>query len=388
MIDYIKMELEGEFPPLGKPRTVMHESGVVTEGFTSDRYYLFGNGADFELRLNPSRDLLTLGFCPPKILQGHNGLGSNDLVGVVRHAVPRILKSLGIKVDSSMKGRLKCGDYRLTEVHINELHAMPHAAIPALVHGIRRYGPDSLQAVPIEKGIGVRLWPNSDARQVLIYDKVTYFLDKPGKHFEVLHAGVEQETFAWFGLNFDFDDLLAYLRQGVRIEVKLKRPFLKRVHELELRGGERVKTSLDRGGHWTAEIARAVRRAVLRSVPLGDRVLTTVIDTAIGESLPVDATLLALWHGGRDPKEFNVPASTYYRRRMAILEKYGLDISKPWVKLPDGLTWTQLIDDSAVIERAPKWARGSGFFFNPRKPRQVTRAGRATTTRTRVDGVE
>ena len=379
MIDYAKIELAGAFPPLGKPLGVQQPSGHTTSSFTSDTYYLFGNGADFSAHLSPGRDLLTLGFCPPKILQGHNGLGSNDLIGVVRHAVLRILAGLKVKIDKAMQNRLKAGDYRLIEVHINELHTMPHAAIPALVHAIRRYGPDSLQAIPIEKGIGVRLWPNSDARQVLIYDKVAYFNDKPNKHHDVLHAGVEQGTFAWFGLNFDFDDLLAYLRQGVRIEVKLKRPFLKRVHKFQLMNGPLVETSLDRGSYWTADIANAVRRAVLQSVPLGDRVLTSVIDTAIGESSPVDATLLALWQAGRDPKDFNVPASTYYRRRTAILSKYGFDISTPWVDLPQSLTWTQLIDDSGVIERAPKWARGSGFVFKPKHPRQITRSGHATT---------
>jgi len=180
MIDRIEMTIEGEFPPIGKTLAVGQRPGVTSHSYTADSYRLFGDGADYDLKLHTLKtggQVLDIGFCPPKILQGHNGLGSNDLRGVARHAVERIFQDRRIPLTPAVKERLRTGDYRLREVHVAELHSMPHASIPALCSAIRRYSPDSLQAVPLEKGIGVRLWPNSRSRNIMIYDKLHYFND-------------------------------------------------------------------------------------------------------------------------------------------------------------------------------------------------------------------
>jgi len=375
MIDFVEIELDGAFPALGKSVRVKQPSGHTTRGFTRDRYYLYGNGADFVARLSPAQDRLVLAFCPPKVLQGHNGIGSNDLRGVVRHAVRVILESLGIRVDRVLNEQLRAGDYRLNKVDINELHEMPHAAIAALVQAIRRRAPDEVQATPLERGIGVRLWPNSDSRQVLIYDKVTELLDRHARHDEVLYAGVDPGTFSYYGLSMDASALLEHLRQGVRIEVRLRRSYLVRAQRLALSDGTVVDSRLDRGEYWSHDTASVVRREILRSVPMSDEPLLSQVELAIAESRATDRTLLVFWHAGRDARALGVvPEATYYRRRRVLLDRYGLDISRPWIDTSIGVSWSGLIDDTSVIP-PPRWARSGTFYFSTSRARGLERNG-------------
>lgn len=177
MIDFTKLFICGSFPSIGKVVHVGHRDDVVSSTFTADRYKLFNEGADYGLHLRNLKDgdqELEMSFCPAKVLQGHNGFGSNDLKGVVRAAVKLIFREHGIPLTAEIRAQLRSGDYRLAQVDIAELYRMPHSLIPALCDSIRRFGPASLQAVPLERGIGVRLWPHSDSRRVLIYDKLHY----------------------------------------------------------------------------------------------------------------------------------------------------------------------------------------------------------------------
>ena len=365
MIDRMEMTIDGEFPQIGKTLAVGHRAGVVSHSHTSDTYRLFGTGAGYRLhlrKLKSSGQALDIDFCPPKILQGHNGLGSNDLIGLALHAVPLIFRDRGIPLSSDVQQRLIAGDYRLREVHVTEHHKMPHGSIPALCSAIRRYGPDSLQAVPIERGIGIRLWPNSRSRSVLIYDKLRYFKDvtagKPFKHLDILRAGIDPNSYAhhWQALNFR--ELLEYLRQGVRIEVKLFSEFLKR------RG-------LERGSAWTADIASRVRQDVLEEVPLGDVPLSSAIDAAIATASPAHRTLIALWTAGRDPRQFASSPATFHRIAKAVRQRYGFDISRPSLDLPSPMLWLSLIASESIVERAPSFSRGDDFFFNPKRVRGV-----------------
>lgn len=362
MIDFAKTAIAGTFPVIGKPMAVTHRPGQTSHGYTAVSDRLFGDGADYRLHLRNFKSggqLLECEFCPPKINQGHNGLGSNDLRGVVSHAVKLILRDRDIPVSRQLDRRLQEGDYTLRAVHIAELHRMPHEAIPALCRSIRRQGSDSLQAVPIGRGIGVRLWPNSRSRQLLIYDKVHYYLDvtarTPFKHHEILQAGLQPGSWPYLWQGQHMSNLMEYLQQGVRIEVRLLADFLKR-------------RKLDRASAWTKQVAQDVYQEVLAEVPLGGSVLASAVDRAIAtEPLPLK-TLLVAWAAGYDPAAFSTSPATFYRHAKLIKVRFGIDISLPPTQLPGSINWTDLIKLEAIVERAPEWARGDGFFFNPRHP--------------------
>jgi hypothetical protein len=108
-------------------------------------------------------------------------------------------------------------------VHVAEHYAMPASLIAKLCDDIRRYGTASLKATPISPGIGVRLWPGSRDREVLIYDKQNYFMDKLLRHKHKL-LGKMPMSFERIGTGLYFDQMMdQYLAHGVRIETRHKR---------------------------------------------------------------------------------------------------------------------------------------------------------------------
>ena len=352
MIDLVKLEIEGDFPPLGKCLRVTHRVDVVSESFTADRYWLYGEGADFEAQIKDERKSLWLTFCPLKILQGHNGIGSNNLRKLVMYSVLEICNHLNIPITPELEKKLCEGDYRLREVHVTELHKMPHALIPAFCQSIRGNAPDDLHAVPLDRGIGVRLWPNSRYRQVLIYDKVHYFMDKTWKHREVLVAGASNWTKA--SLQMRFDQLLDYLKQGIRIECRLKSAYL-------------CRNKLDRGSAWTKQIARQEYIKMLSTIPLSDVPPVEGIEKIITELSGPEKALVLLWKDGRDPKKFASSKAAYYRLCKSIKEKSGIDIKRPCSNFPSGVSWPELIKPESIVPN-PSFSRHSAIYFDTHDP--------------------
>jgi hypothetical protein len=354
MIDYIALTLIGQFPPVGKLLKVRQREGVTTKGYTEDTYRLFGEGPDFKAHLRENATRLDLKFSPAKLLQGHNGFGSNDLRGLVLAAVPLIFRHLSIPISGTVARQLRDGAYTLREVHIAAHHRMPRAAIPALCDAIRRTAPAPVEAVPLTRGVGIRLWPNSDTRQVLVYDKVTYFQDKYSKHLTVLQAGTEEGGWNRVSKTMDFKELLVYLDRGVRIEVRLKSRYLQR-------------HGLGAGSAWTAARARDIYRQVLAEVPLRDAPLASELDELLVQSPPALRPALMLWARGEDLHRVYAP-STLGRIRREVLKVLGIDIGQAALPRHGGISWAALIDDVAILS-PPGDLKKSLIYFDPRPSR-------------------
>ena len=369
MIDWVTMRLPGSFPNVGKLLRVLQPAGYETRTFTSEKSNLYTVGAEYTLQQGRSQthEYLELKFCPPKILQGHNGLGSNDLRGLVKHVIPTIFEDRGLTLTKELKQTLRNADYELQEVHVTELLSMPHELIPALCAGIRRHAPDSLQATPLEKGIGVRLWPHSRDRKVLIYDKVQYFKDKPEKHLNLLLAGVARQSMTSIGMAWDFEKLKSYLGQGVRVECKLLGPYLRR-------------NGLTKGSAWTRRVAREHYLAVLQAIPLEDIPFIDVIDGAISTAPMHLKPALALWKHRCDVGQFYT-RSSFLRHCQDLKNLYGFDVARPFMPLPHPLDWTELISARNIV-RPPEWANESLFRFRPSNPVHLHRDKRNVLTRT------
>ncbi|MDB5761822.1 MAG: hypothetical protein JWQ21_817 [Herminiimonas sp.] len=347
MIDCIKMSLKGKFPPKGATVSIIRSPTVTSVSTTKDRYCMFGHGSQFTLQVREEGREIYLEFCPPKVLQGHNGIGSNDLLAVAEQSVRAIFDEMAIPLTKRVERRLKEGDYVLHEVHIAELHAMSHALILALCDTIRRYGPASLEAVPLRRGIGVRLWMHSRYRIVLIYDKVQYFLDKPAKHKQILLAGARR--LMQFDLIRKFAKMLTYLLNGVRIETRLLAPYLK-------------QHKLDRGDAWSVDVARREHLNTLSSIPLRDLPSVPLAESVLAQVSGNEKALIALWLAGRNPRAFATSRSAFYRCCDRILNQFGLDLKQPALKLPEGVVWKTLVSEESIID-PPAWAFRSGFGF-------------------------
>lgn len=354
MIDYVDIRIHGtDLPSLGKELLTTHPSGAQSRSFTEAVARPGKHAPDFRAEVELKTKSIRFYGCPLRWLQGHNGLGSNDLRALVAAAVPLVFATLQQPCPRFVFDALQSGDYEVREVHVAELHRMRHDLIEPLSDHIRRHAPKELQAVPLEegKGIGVRLWPHSRDRRVLLYDKAHYFHDKLIKHKRTVLGELPRNTFERFGISAAFDIMLDdYLRQGIRAETRLGR-YLKR-------------HSLDRGHAWKADTARRLHLDVLASIPLADLPFPAEYEALLLKEIPIhERRLTALWMTGRKMRNFFDSNSDYYRWRKLFLNKYGLDLSAAPLSMA-GVRWHDLMAPSAIID-TPEWALSAGFVFDP-----------------------
>jgi hypothetical protein len=290
---------------------------------------------------------------PAAWLQGHNGMGSNDFQPLVKASILLVFETLKLDCPASVMEAISNGEYDVDEVHVAEQYRMPHQLVGPLSDNIRRYGDSSLQSVPIDKGIGIRLWPNSRDRLVLIYDKYHYFIDKFWSHRKKL-LGNMPLNIDRFGTEAAFEKMLdEVLEQGIRIETRAKLMLNSKTNPL------------NRGVHWKPETARELHRKVLESIPLADLPPIHVQEQLLATATADHKMLIALWLTGRDMRQFFNSDATYYRRRTQMMKQYGFDMSIP--PMPEcGIRWADVIAPSAIIE-VPEWAKETGFVYEPER---------------------
>lgn len=352
MIDHINITIRGDdFPTIGKEFTTKQPSGAESKSFTEVKVSVASDAPSFRARVETKYKRMRFSGSPAAWLQGHNGMGSNDFQPLVEASVSLVFETLGVTCPASVKQAISTGEYDVHEVHVAEQYRMPHQLIGVMCHNIRRYGNSSLQAVPIEQGIGVRLWPNSQYTKVLIYDKLHYFLDDLAKH-KIKLLGNMPMDFGRFGTSLEFGKMMdEVLAQGIRIETRSK---------LALNS---PKNPLNRGVHWKPQTARELHRRVLEEVPLFDLPPIHVQEQLLAIAPADYKMLIALWLTGRDMRQFFNSDATYFRKRKLMLDKYKvIDLSIP--PMPEcGIRWADVIALSEIIE-VPDWAKESGFVFD------------------------
>lgn len=355
MIDYFNITIDGDdFPAIGKQLSTMHPSGAESKSFTEVDVRVGSGAPEFTAKVE-TRDKTKMRFSgsPAAWLQGHNGMGSNDFRPLVKASVLLVFETLKLDCPASVLKAICTGEYDVHEVHVTEQYCMPYQLIGPLCDTIRRHGDASLQAVPIPKGIGVRLWPNSRDREVLIYDKHCYFLDKFWTHRKML-LGNMPLNFDRFGTEAAFEKMMdEVLAQGIRIEARCGRLLKNKNHPL------------NRGTYWTPESARELHRKVVESIPLADLPPIHVQEQLLATANTDHKMLIALWLTGRDMRQFFNSDATYFRRRTAMMKQYGFDMSIP--PMPEcGIRWADVIAPQSIIE-VPEWAKESGFVYDPKR---------------------
>lgn len=354
MIDYVDFRITGtDVPNLGKELKTSHPSGACTVSFTDVKVRPDKHAPDFHIQIEAKKGTTRLWGCPLKWLQGHNGMGTNDLRALVAASVPLVFATLQRPCPQFILDAVTTGTYEILEVHIAELHRMPHELIGSFCDHIRRYAPKELQAAPLEegKGIGVRLWPNSRDRRIVLYDKVQYYVSAFRKHKLALLGHLPSNTFERHGTSAAFDKMLhEHLSQGIRIESRLQRLLKTR--------------NLNYGHAWTANTARQLHLDVLANVPLADAPFPAELEALLLEPMPVeDRRIMTLWIDGRSIRDYFGSAPAYYRCREKFSEKYHIDLSATPLHFA-GLDWCDLIAEEAILE-TPEWAIESKFVFDP-----------------------
>jgi II/X family phage/plasmid replication protein len=178
MIDYLNITIDGDdFPTIGKEFTTKQPGGARTKSFTEVNVRVASGAPQFYAQVETRAKRMRFWGSPAQFLQGHNGMGSNDFQPLVKASVLLVFETLDIQVPASVMAAVSTGEYDVHAVDVAEQYRMPHQLAGTLFDNIRRYADSSIQAVPLEKGVGVRLLPHSRYFQVLLYDKYHYFMD-------------------------------------------------------------------------------------------------------------------------------------------------------------------------------------------------------------------
>ncbi|RYH70942.1 MAG: hypothetical protein EON54_00965 [Alcaligenaceae bacterium] len=351
-------EIGDELSKIGKAVRTKHPSGVETTSFTPVKIKGGPEAPEFQLRINKKKNRLEFAGCPLLWLQGHNGLGSNDLPFLVEQSIVLVFQRLGYAIPGTVQQQLRDRSYGLSEVHVAELHRMRHALIDAFCENIRRFAPPALRATPLEKGIGIRLWPDSRVRTVLMYDKFQYYLDGTPKHRRRLLGKLPIKSFERLGPNWNFNRMLEeHLNQGIRIETRHKR-------SLRSRG-------LDAGDAWTDSTAREIHHAVLADVPIDDLPPVAEAEALLERMGQDDRRLVALWLEHRDVPKFFDSSATYHRWRKRILAEFDLDLSRRPISSAE-TKWSTLTSAASILE-TPRWAIDECFLHDPQRYAQGLR---------------
>lgn len=353
MIDYFDIAFTGDdFGAFGKLLRTTQTDGYDTESFTPATIRAGTDAPSFEAHVNRKKQQLQINGCPLMWLQGHNGLGSNDLPFLVTESTKLLFARKQRSIPSSVEQQLRERSYAVNDVHVAELHRMPHPMIRALCNNIRRFALDDLEAMPLEKGIGIRLYANSRHRQVLLYDKHNYFLDGKDKHRNRLLGQLPAKSFNRYGPIWDFARMMnEHLNKGIRIETRHKR-------NLKARG-------LDIGSAWTSTTARDLHHDVLASIPLSDLPPVAEAEALLARLGQEDRRLLALWLDRRRVADFFDAPATYFRWRKRMLADYQINVSSAPIPCTE-VQWSALTAASSVLE-TPEWAFEGSFLHYPER---------------------
>ncbi|WP_169169597.1 phage/plasmid replication protein [Acidovorax sp. SRB_24] len=352
MIDYFDITIRGgDFPEIGKAVMTRHPGGAKTKSFTEVKVCADKEAPHFAARVETRAERMRFSGSPALWLQGHNGMGSNDFTALVKASVLLVFETLKLECPASVSDALNTGNYAVDEVHVAEHYTMPKGLIPGLCDNIRRNADPALEAVPIRPGIGVRLYPQSRDRQAILYDKYHYFLDGLQKHKRKLLGRMSMD-FDRIGTSLYFEQMMEqYLAHGARLETRHKRCL------------KNKNCPLDHGSLWHPETARALHIEMVKSIPLQDLPPLDKRELLLQTAKLEHRTLIALWLDGRHPMDFCKSPATYYRRRLEIIQQYGIDLSIPALQ-DDALSWAAITDPAAIME-VPAWALEGGFVYEP-----------------------
>jgi hypothetical protein len=353
MIDYFNITAPcDDFPEIGKAVRITHDSGAKTKSFTPVKVCIDTDAPVFEARYEPSKKRVRFSGSPGQFIQCQNGMGSNDFQAIVPKTVALVCETLKISCPTSVRKAIADGNYYVHKVDVAEHYRLDHRDIGALCDDIRRSAPTELQATPLAEGIGIRLYPNSRDRTVLLYDKYNYFQDHSRKH-RIRLLGNMPRDFDRIGTSILFDKMMEeYLAKSVRIETRFSR---------SLRSKARP---LNRGHLWTKDSALELHTALLQSIPITSTFAIDERDKLLASVKDGDTRrLLTLWFGGNRMQTFFDSPATYFRARKRVLKQFGIDLSVAPVST-SSINWKQLIDPSNILP-LPDWALEYRFVFEP-----------------------
>jgi hypothetical protein len=354
MIDFIDFSVDTDHPvAIGKPLSLVQPAGHRTHSFTEMKVCAGKNAPAFTLHYNVKTKRLQFEGSPIKFLQLHNAYGCDDLQWLVQQTVPSLFRTLKMPIPPDVMHRIVMGDYSISKVDVTRHFRLPAGTVAELCEWIRVHAPAAMKATPLERGIGVRLCPNSRSNSYLIYDKAQFFTDNTIKHRRTVLGHIPLQTFEHIGTNILFNQMRRELVNVVRVEAKFGRTL------------STQRWQLHHGSAWTPTTASELFYESVKQLPLGALTAGTSFEHIIADAAVPShhRQAIALWVAGRDVKALSSSPATYYRLRKELLKRYAIDLSAP-PPVASTFNWSEIVDPANEVG-TPDWAVAHGYVHTP-----------------------
>lgn len=311
--------------------------------------------------------LLEISGNPAKWMQGHNLVGSRDLVGLVVACATKVLASIGKSPTAAELDKWRRGEFRLSRVHINQMFEL------ATVGDVRAF----IRAASDQASIKYKR--NQTFREGTLYigknnpgkRRSNWFFKIYCKHDEIckheLHSELPMR-----------EELYEWSKTMLRVELELNTEELKRTspasldvehHEQLMELGYEIEPGI---APWKDTYLYAMAWRFERHVGLlfdryfsklnlGDNVM--IPESDFSKLKPHLRDAYDLWNDGHDLKG-RYSKAKYFRIKKELL-RYGIDISAKRAK-------SNVIQLSRVLQvkpvETPQWIRENRvLFFEPRR---------------------
>lgn len=242
---------------------------------------------------------------PSKFLQGHNVIGSDDIITLVLLTVKQVLKANGQELDAFSERRILEGDFALYRVDINYSYELPSQSDvmawirSASVQSKTRHGLPELKKTTLYWGKGSTTW-----------------MFKAYSKFAELTSGKKQHRLPRELLN---TPLLAFSENKLRLELQLRKE-LKKI-AIRNHGTETFYAK-----YLTPTVCRELFNEYLGRIEMADNF--TFKDADLLKLPNACRGSYELWRKGHDVKSI-LHKPTFYRHRKQIKQVLGCDIALP-----------------------------------------------------------
>ncbi len=264
---------------------------------------------------------------PSKWLQGHNLVGSDDLLSLVWDAFQRLCALVGLEPTDFERQKVRAGQYRVTRVDYNRMFERPSRADVRAWLRAGEFKCKSRHGRPVNNRGTLTFGKGSTHWSVVCYCKADE-INSGGSHKlpEEFHQ---------------YPEIYQWIDNKLRVELRLRSKKLKALN-LEM------ASSLTPAALW------ALYRQFIGELDMSEQI---ELNSEQLLKLPnkIRGTYV-LWKQGHDLKEM-LPNGTYYRHRTALME-FGIDINIRCDRRDD----TNVIPMIRVLEAKP--AAIPSFFFD------------------------
>ncbi|HAT1685402.1 TPA: Replication-associated protein G2P [Klebsiella oxytoca] len=270
---------------------------------------------------------------PSKFLQGHNVVGSDDLLGLAITVYARVLSQLNIPHHMASYFEVLNGNFKISRVDINYMYSLESLEnvqswlYAAEFKAKTRHGRATSKAGTVYMGKSSRRW------SLKFYSK--YVEHMGGKKGHTIPD------------KFVYEGLLDWTKDKLRIELVLR--------SLELK-----ELNLNFGKSWNIETAKNVFSDYIGRLEMSQNVLLS--DKTIMQ-LPRSArSTYLLWKQGANMRDI-LTKPTFFRQRKQLLD-YGIDINF-YCESPDTNNVIPLVRTlEAKPAEIPAWMYEKGFIFD------------------------